>query len=54
MSPWPFGIEKTEWLWRAEHAANTAIRDSVSTVALHICLCARACPPTSALTVITP
>ena len=28
-----------EWLWRAEHAANTAIRESVSTVALRVCAC---------------
>ena len=31
--------ENFECLWRAEHAANTAICDSVSTVVLHICLC---------------
>ena len=31
------GWENFEWLWRAEHTANTAIRDSVSAVALHVC-----------------
>ena len=31
------GKKNFKWLWQAEHAANTAIRDSVSSAALRVC-----------------